>query len=273
MLSHMENSISAGLMQQQAAVAQQQGSAPVNIPGSPMNSAMAGLFHGTSAPVNIPGSSLGNFSPTTNNMFAVDPFAPPGHPAHPGQAGPPPQQQQGPHHGHHMSGSAPKIGNGSFGPGDNLFFQSQLISPNLGDPLSSISPDLRMPPGDHHLGSMRDELHSNGLFDNGLGFSKSPCMNPAISELDRLKEELMNKNLQLQHMEQRRKVVEKEFEEISRKVRGGEEEFLGEEIYVNGLLSLCLPVPSLPPRTLRRRSRTLCRAALSGLSPFGGVCV
>lgn len=225
-MSHMENSISAGMMQQHVQQ-QQQGShtAPVNIPGSPMNSAMAGLFQGTSAPVNIPGSSLGNFSPTTNHLFGGvgDPFAPPGHPQHPGQQQQQ-QQQQAQHHGHHMSGSAPKIGNGSFAHGDSLFFQSQLISPNLGDTLSSISPDLRMT-----TSSIRDELHSNGvgsLFDNGLAFSKSPCINPGgLSDLDRLKDELMNKSAQMLHMEeQQRKVYEKwksEIDDNSRKVRGG----------------------------------------------------
>lgn len=228
MLSHMENSISAGLMQQQQ---HQQGphTAPVNIPGSPMNSAMAGLFQGTSAPVNIPGSSLGNFSPTTNHLFGGvgDPFGPHSHAAAAAA------QQQAQQHAHHMSGSAPKMGNGpatsSFGPGDSLFFQSQLISPNLGDTLSSISPDMRMPTD--HLSSIRDELHSNGggsLFDNGLAFSKSPC----LSEVERLKEELMNKNAQLMQMEeQRNKVYEKwklDFEDNSRKVRGGEiEEGIG----------------------------------------------
>lgn len=150
------------------------------------------------------------------------------------------------------SGSAPKniIGNGlsnsshnnnsnnnnsggnhpnSFGAGDSLFFQSQLISPNLGDTLASISPDLRMTATDHHLhASIRDELaqqqqqqqHSNGLFDNNgsgglVGFSKSPgCLSAGagglISELDRLKEELMGKSAQLLHMEElRNKVYEK----------------------------------------------------------------
>lgn len=232
MLSHMENSISAGLMQQQNSH-----TAPVNIPGSPMNSAMAGLFQGTSAPVNIPGSSLGNFSPTTNHLFGGvgDPFGPPSHPhAH--------------HHGHgHMgSGSAPKMGHGngpstmggggsnSFAPSDSLFFQSQLISPNIGDTLSSISPDLRMTAND--LNSIRDELHSNGgsLFDNGLSFTKSPCINPGgMSEVDRLKDELAQKTAQLLHMEeQRNKVYEKwklDVDENNRKVSWREDE-RGEEV-------------------------------------------
>lgn len=225
MLSHMENSISAGLMQQhqhqQQQINQQNShTAPVNIPGSPMNSAMAGLFQGTSAPVNIPNSSLGNFSPTTNHLFG-DPFVQHAVNAH---------QQQQQHLGHHIGsvGSAPKINNGpSFNPSDSLFFQSQLISPNLGDTLASISPDLRMGNTVDHLNSIRDELHSNGgsLFDNGLGFSKSPCINPGggMSEMDRLKEELMNKSAQLLQMEElRNKVYEKwksDVEENSRKVR------------------------------------------------------
>lgn len=223
MLSHMENSISAGMMQQQAHHQQQQNShtAPVNIPGSPMNSAMAGLFQGTSAPVNIPNSSLSNFSPTTNHLFG-DPFQ---HAAVAAQ-----QQQQQQHHGHHMvgSGSAPKMGNGpngnSYGPNDSLFFQSQLMSPNIADPLSSISPDLRMSAMEH-LKTIRDELHSNGgesLFDNGLGFSKSPCINAGLSDMDRLKEELIHKSAQLLQMEeQRNKVYEKwklDVEDSSRKV-------------------------------------------------------
>lgn len=223
MLSHMENSISAGMLQQQAHQQHQQNShtAPVNIPGSPMNSAMAGLFQGTSAPVNIPNSSQSNFSPTTNHLFG-DPFQ-----QH--AVGPQQQQQQQHHHGH---GSVPKMGNGPSGfvPGDNnLFFQSQLMSPNIADPMSSISPDLRMSAMEH-LKTIRDELHSNGgesLFDNGLGFSKSPCINPGgggvLSELERLKEELMNKSAQLLHMEeQRNKVYEKwklDLEDNARKVR------------------------------------------------------
>lgn len=222
MLNHMENSFSAGMLQQQQQHhhhQQQQHqqnthSAPVNIPGSPMNSAMAGLFQGTSAPVNIPNSSLSNFSPTTNHLFG-DAF----------QHAVAAQQ----HHGHHMGGgggSAPKIGNGptSFAGNESLFFQSQLMSPNIADPLSSISPDLRMSAMEH-LKTLRDELHSNGgesLFDNGLAFSKSPCINQSgggggsvggsgvLSELDRLKEELVHKGAQLLHMEeQRNKVYEK----------------------------------------------------------------
>lgn len=223
MLNHMENSISAGMLQQQQAQQQQQQNshtAPVNIPGSPMNSAMAGLFQGTSAPVNIPNSSLSNFSPTTNHLFG-DPFQ---------HAVGAQQQQQQQHHGHHI-GSAPKMGNGlgsSFGPNESIFFQTQqLMSPSIADPMSSISPDLRMSAMEH-LKTLRDELHSNGgdsLFDNGMGFSKSPCLNPGggvLSEMDRLKEELQLKSQQLMQMEeQRNKVYEKwkaDVEDNSRKV-------------------------------------------------------
>lgn len=41
----------------------------------------------------------------------------------------------------HLSGSQQKMNN-SFGHTENLFFQSHLISPGLGDTLS-ISPELR----------------------------------------------------------------------------------------------------------------------------------
>lgn len=78
-----------------------------------------GILQGTSAPVNIPGSSLNNFSPSNHtNMFNVsDPFS-------------------------HLSDPTPKINN-SFGHNDSsLFFQSHLISPNIGETLS-MSPDLR----------------------------------------------------------------------------------------------------------------------------------
>ncbi|XP_062536908.1 RING finger protein unkempt isoform X6 [Armigeres subalbatus] len=49
-------------------------SAPVNIPGSPMGNSISGLLQGTSAPVNIPGSSLGNnFSPSSHsNLFGMN---------------------------------------------------------------------------------------------------------------------------------------------------------------------------------------------------------
>lgn len=77
-----------------------------------------GLLQGTSAPVNIPGSTLNSFSPNNHsNMFNVSgPFS-------------------------HLSDPSPKINN-SFHNDSSLFFQSHLISPNLGDTLS-MSPDLR----------------------------------------------------------------------------------------------------------------------------------
>lgn len=218
MLSHMENSISAGMLAQQQAQQHNSHTAPVNIPGSPMNNAMAGLFQGgnTSAPVNIPSNnSLSNFSPTTNHLFG-DPFQ---HAVHG-------QQQQ--HMGGHGHGSAPKMGNG---PMDSLFFQSQLLSPSMGDPLSSISPDLRMSAMENTLKSFREELHSNGgggsgeggLYDNGLGgYSKSPCLNPGgmTGELDRLKAEVINKTAQLQLMAEQQNKWKMEADDNSRKVRG-----------------------------------------------------
>lgn len=146
----------------------------------------AGLFQGASAPVNIPGSSLGNFSPSSNrsNLFSVgDPFS------------------------HIGSGSAPKINN-SFGPGDGLFFQSHLISPGLGDPLS-ISPEVKL----------REDLANNGsLFDNGLShsnkaFSMSPCLNAAgLTEISRLKDELASKNAQLINYEEQMMQSNKAYE-------------------------------------------------------------
>ncbi|XP_055699769.1 putative E3 ubiquitin-protein ligase UNKL isoform X4 [Phlebotomus papatasi] len=181
--SHIENSLSAGI----ASVGLLQNStAPVNIPNSPIGNPISGLFQGASAPVNIPGSSLGNFSPSSNrsNLFSVgDPFS------------------------HIGSGSAPKINN-SFGPGDGIFFQSHLISPGLGDPLS-ISPEVKL----------REDLANNGsLFDNGLShsnkaFSMSPCLNAAgLTEISRLKDELASKNAQLINYEEQMMQSNKAYE-------------------------------------------------------------
>lgn len=240
----MDNSISAGL----ASSSILQHTAPVNIPGSPMNSSIAGLFGNgavaggggaggsvgsngggsiststtISAPVNIPGSSLSNFSPTNHHLFGGgigDPF---GH--------------------HHMSGggtgSAPKLNasasnhagaggptnnNSSFGAaGDSLFFQSQLISPNIGDIGSSISPqDIRMPAD---LSAIRDELQNNSssLFDNGLSsvvakqqqsaFMSAAHNSGSLTEYGRLKDELANRNAQLLTYEEQLSQTGKAFE-------------------------------------------------------------
>lgn len=127
MQMHMDNSISAGILQNSTA--------PVNIPGSPMGMfplfltiylfsypliLISGLLQSSTAPVNIPGSHLNSFSPSNHsNLFPVsDHFA--------NTIG---------------SGSGSKLNN-SYGASDNLFFHSNLISPGMGDGLS-MSPDLK----------------------------------------------------------------------------------------------------------------------------------
>lgn len=122
-----------------------------------------------------------------------------------------------------MSGSAPKINN-SFGQSENLFFQTHLISPGLGDSLS-ISPDINQ---------LRDELTnnscSNNIFENNIqqqnkAFSMSPCIN-SFNEIGRLRDELANKNAQILNWEeqilQATKACEAwklEVEESNRKVK------------------------------------------------------
>lgn len=98
-----------------------------------------------------------------------------------------------------------------YGHNDSLFYQPHLISPGLGDNISSISPDLRM---SSDLNSIRDELQNHGstsLFDNGLTshsgkapppFSMSPRIAPNMNEIGRLKDELANKNAQISHYEE-----------------------------------------------------------------------
>ncbi|XP_021702712.1 RING finger protein unkempt isoform X6 [Aedes aegypti] len=131
-------------------------SAPVNIPGSPMGNSISGLLQGTSAPVNIPGSSLGNnFSPSSHsNLFGMN------------------DNMFGNSATHHIgSSSAPKLAT-SFGHSntDSLFFQSHIISPVLtgGDGGLSASPELSRI---SELNSLNNELSNNNtnlLFDNHM---------------------------------------------------------------------------------------------------------
>ncbi|XP_021702707.1 putative E3 ubiquitin-protein ligase UNKL isoform X5 [Aedes aegypti] len=149
----LDNSISAGIASSGLLASS---SAPVNIPGSPMGNSISGLLQGTSAPVNIPGSSLGNnFSPSSHsNLFGMN------------------DNMFGNSATHHIgSSSAPKLAT-SFGHSntDSLFFQSHIISPVLtgGDGGLSASPELSRI---SELNSLNNELSNNNtnlLFDNHM---------------------------------------------------------------------------------------------------------
>lgn len=152
----------------------QSSTTPLNIPGSQLSNSISGILQGTSAPVNIPGSSMNNFSPNNHtNMFNVsDPFS-------------------------HLSDPTPKINN-SFGHNDSsLFFQSHLISPNIGETLS-MSPDLSRL---SEINPIRDELSTgsigNTLFENSLHnkqYSMSPSLlnSSNLSDIHRLREDFVN---------------------------------------------------------------------------------
>ncbi|XP_065089108.1 RING finger protein unkempt isoform X4 [Ochlerotatus camptorhynchus] len=200
-------------------------SAPVNIPGSPMGNSISGLLQGTSAPVNIPGSSMSNnFSPSSHsNLFGMN------------------DNMFGNSTTHHIgSSSAPKLAT-SFGHSgtDSLFFQSHIISPVLtgGDGGLSASPELSRI---SELNSLNNELSNNNtnlLFDNHMqqavaqqqqqqqqqvqhqqqaaavaaiaaaaakGSNSNPySMSPLVaSGMERLRDELANKNAQMINWEE-----------------------------------------------------------------------
>lgn len=160
--------------------------------------------------MNIPGSQLNSFSPSNHaNLFGVqDPFG------NPGSLG---------------GGSAPKISN-SYSQGDNLLFQSHLISPHGFDGLS-MSPDLGRI---SELNAINSELSNavpgqNSLFDNHLqssapgskphgSYSMSPLVTGGLSEITRLREELQTKNVQLNKLEEQTVGWQKEVEDRNHKV-------------------------------------------------------
>ncbi|XP_065089107.1 putative E3 ubiquitin-protein ligase UNKL isoform X3 [Ochlerotatus camptorhynchus] len=218
----LDNSISAGIASSGLLASS---SAPVNIPGSPMGNSISGLLQGTSAPVNIPGSSMSNnFSPSSHsNLFGMN------------------DNMFGNSTTHHIgSSSAPKLAT-SFGHSgtDSLFFQSHIISPVLtgGDGGLSASPELSRI---SELNSLNNELSNNNtnlLFDNHMqqavaqqqqqqqqqvqhqqqaaavaaiaaaaakGSNSNPySMSPLVaSGMERLRDELANKNAQMINWEE-----------------------------------------------------------------------
>ncbi|XP_062701517.1 RING finger protein unkempt isoform X5 [Aedes albopictus] len=131
-------------------------SAPVNIPGSPMGNSISGLLQGTSAPVNIPGSSLGNnFSPSSHsNLFGMNDnmFG-----------------NSATHHIGSSSAPklATSFGHSN---ADSLFFQSHIISPVLtgGDGGLSASPELSRISELNSLNNELSNNNTSLLFDNHM---------------------------------------------------------------------------------------------------------
>ncbi|XP_062701516.1 putative E3 ubiquitin-protein ligase UNKL isoform X4 [Aedes albopictus] len=149
----LDNSISAGIASSGLLASS---SAPVNIPGSPMGNSISGLLQGTSAPVNIPGSSLGNnFSPSSHsNLFGMNDnmFG-----------------NSATHHIGSSSAPklATSFGHSN---ADSLFFQSHIISPVLtgGDGGLSASPELSRISELNSLNNELSNNNTSLLFDNHM---------------------------------------------------------------------------------------------------------